>query len=166
MWSFSRGLRIVAWSIVLAAPLALAACTGLTPVYGTGGLGTESVAVRFASPGSRLEQIIYNDLSLRFAKGGSDAPLVRVSASAGARALTNNIVTRPGDQNQMVVTASVTVTDADGASLLSVTRTASADYTTSAQSLANQQTEETASFQAGHLVADTLRLEILGALSK
>ncbi|MEO6013474.1 MAG: LPS assembly lipoprotein LptE [Devosia sp.] len=166
MWSFSRGLRIAAWSIVLSAPLALAACTGLTPIYGQGGLSAETVEVRFASPNSRLEQTIYNDLSLRFRKGGEDAPLVRVSASAAARALTNNIVTRPGDHNQMVVTATVTVTDSDGASLLSVTRTASADYTTSAQSLANQQTDETVSLQAAHLVADTLRLEILAALSK
>jgi hypothetical protein len=50
--------------------------------------------------------------------------------------------------------------------LFSGARSQTADLTHSAQSLANRQATESAERQAALLLADTLRLEILGALSK
>ena len=165
MWSFKRSLRAIAWSVVLAAPVALAGCTGLTPVYGPNGLGNERVDVRYAEPASRTEQIIYQDLALRLGKASGDVPLVTVRASQRAVALTNDTLTLPNSQRQMTVTATITVT-AKGKSLFSGTRSATADFTTDAQSLANQQATDDAAARAAHLLADTIRLEILAALMK
>jgi hypothetical protein len=50
--------------------------------------------------------------------------------------------------------------------LFSGSRSQTADLTHSAQSLANRQATESAERQAALLLADTLRLEVLGALSK
>jgi hypothetical protein len=66
----------------------------------------------------------------------------------------------------MIVSATVTVTGADGEVLGSATRTATADYTTSPQAFANQEAPEQAARRAAKLVADTLRLEIYAALGK
>ena len=156
----------MAWSVVLAAPMALAGCTGLTPVYGPSGLGNERVEIRYAAPANRTEQIIYQDLALRLGKADGEVPLVKISASQSAAGLTNDTITKPTSQLQMIVTANITVTAADGRSLFSGTRSATADYTTDAQSLANQQAADDAAARAAHLLADTIRLEILAALMK
>ena len=164
MSSSSRTLRAVVVALALTAPLA--ACTGLTPVYGERGLGTERIAVTYADPGNRLEQIIYQDLALRLGKGGVDPVEVRVSASQSGRGLTNNTVTAPNNQAQMTVTASITVTDAEGNTLFSGSRSQTADYTTDAQALSNQQAEASAARQAALLLSETIRLEVLAALAK
>jgi hypothetical protein len=92
--------------------------------------------------------------------------MVRVAAARASRALTNDTVTSPATQQQMVVTARVTVTDADGGTLLSATRSASADYSNGAQGLANRQAADDAAERAARLLADTLRLEIIAALAR
>ena len=120
--------------------------------------------MRFGSPANRAEQVIYNELKLRFIKGGPDAPLVTVSASPTSRALTQGTITTPAAQYEAIVAASVTVTSADGDTLLSVTRTATADFTTSPQAFANQEGGDEAQRRAAKLVADTLRFEIYAAL--
>ena len=162
MSSFSRACRAALIAVALVVPLA--ACTGLRPVYQYGEADAERMAVRFGSPASRVEQIIYNELKLRFVKGGPDAPLVTISASPTSRALTQGTITTPATQNEAIVAATVTVTSADGDTLLSVTRTSTADYTTSPQAFANQEAPEEAQRRAAKLVADTLRLEIYAAL--
>lgn len=63
MSSSSRTLRAVAIAVALMLPLA--GCTGFMPVGGERGLGTERVEVSYGKPGSRLDQIIYQDLALR-----------------------------------------------------------------------------------------------------
>lgn len=166
MWSFKRTVHAIAWSVVLAAPVALAGCTGLTPIYGANGLGSERVEIRYGAPNSRTEQIIYQDLALRLGKADGDVPLVTIATSQRATSLTNDTVNAPSSQRQMIVTASISVTSADGRSLFSGSRSATADFTTAAQPLASQQATDDAAARAAHLLADTIRLEILAALMK
>ncbi len=156
MSSFSRACRAVLVAVALAAPLA--ACSGLAPVYQYGDTDAQRIAVQFAAPSTRVEQVIYNELKLRFAKGGPDAPMVRVVATQGGR-------TVPG-VNEVVVTAQLSVVDATGRALKTVSRSAGAAYTSSSQAFANQEAVEDAANRAAKQVADTLRLEILSALSR
>jgi hypothetical protein len=160
----SRSFGAALLAVVLVVPLA--ACTGLRPVYSDAGLGAQRIDVAYAAPNNRLEQIIYQDLSLRLGKAEGQVPLVRISASQRHVSLTNNIVTAAKTQRQVTVTAKLTVTAADGRVLFSGSRSQTADYTNDAQALANQQAADSAARQAATLLADTLRLEIIAALAK
>jgi len=164
MLLFSRAAASALLAVALLAPLA--GCTGLRPVYSNAGLGAERVHVVYAAPNNRLEQIIYNDLALKLGKGGDNAPTVAVSASSSSADLTNNTVSSPLNAKQVTVSASLTVTAPDGTVLFSGTRSQTSDLTHDAQTLANRQATESAERQAALLLADTLRLEVLGALSK
>ena len=164
MSSLSRAARVAL--IAVALTLQLAACTGIRPVYSDAALGTKRVQVVYAAPNNRLEQIIYNDLALRLGKGGANAPTVTVSAYSSSADLNTTTVATPVNAKQATVTATLTVTAPDGTVLFSGARSQTADYTTSAQTLANRQAVDSAERQAALLLADTLRLEILGALAK
>ncbi|HZY69098.1 MAG TPA: LPS assembly lipoprotein LptE [Devosia sp.] len=164
MWSFKR----VAGATLLAAALTvpLAACTGLRPVYSEAGLGAERIEVAFAQPRNRLEQVIYNDLSLRLGKGVGDVPLVTVSASTRTHELTEQPVSSPVRARQVIVSANISVTAPDGTALFSGTRSQSADYNTDSQALSNEAALDAAAQQAARLLADTIRLEVIAALAK
>jgi LPS-assembly lipoprotein len=164
MLSSSRTLGAILMALALTATLT--GCTGLIPVHGQRGLGSERVEVSYEEPSNRLEQIIYQDLALRLGKSSGDVPRVRVSASQHSVALTNSTVSAPSGQRQMVVTGRIRVTDAAGEVLFSGTRSQTADYTSDAQTLANQQAEVSAARQAALLLADTIRLEIIAALGR
>jgi hypothetical protein len=164
MSSSSRTFGAILLAAALTAPLA--ACTGLMPVYSERGLGTETVAVAYAAPNNRVEQIIYQDLALRLGKSSGAVPVVKISATRNDVALTNNLVTAPNRQRQMRVTAKVSVTDVDGEVIFSGTRAQTADYTTDAQALANQQAEDDAARRAALLLAQTIRLEVIAALAR
>ncbi|MEO7222734.1 MAG: LPS assembly lipoprotein LptE [Devosia sp.] len=163
MLSFSRVASSALLAVALLAPLA--ACTGIRPVYSDAGLGNKRVKVSYAQPNNRLEQIIYQDLALQLGKS-EGGPLVTVSAWAGYPGLTNNTVPAPTNAREAVVYAQLTVTAPDGAVLFSGQRSQSADFVSGAQALSNRQAEEGASRQAAELLADTLRLQIIAALSK
>jgi hypothetical protein len=105
-------------------------------------------------------------LALRLGKAEGAAPLVKIVASGRPVALTNDTIGAPASQRQMTVTAIITVTATDGRSLFSGARSATADFTVNAQSLASQQATDDAMARASHLLADTIRLEILAALLK
>jgi hypothetical protein len=164
MLSFSRAAASALLAVALLAPLA--ACTGIRPVYSDAGLGAQRVHVVYAAPNNRLEQIIYNELALKLGNGGDNAPTVSVSAGSSIADLTSNTVSTPVNAKQVTVSATLTVTAPDGTVLFSGTRSQTADLTHDAQSLANRQATDSAERQAALLVADTLRLEILGTLSK
>ena len=151
----------------LIGPLALAGCTGLTPVYGDNGLGAHRVQIAYNAPNNRLEQVIYNDLSLKLGsdQGGSAAKL-SVSASQRTVALTNDTVSSPALQRQMIVTAAVTLVGRDGVVLYSGALSQTADYTIGAQAFANQEAAANAAENAARLLADTIRLKVLAALVK
>ncbi len=164
MLSLSRVIGAGLLAVALVAPLA--ACTGLRPVYSDAGVGAERVAVAYDAPRNRLEQIIYQDLALRLGKAQGNVPVVTVSASSRSAAITSDVVKSTLDQRQVTVTATLTVRAPDGRVLFSGVRSQTADLTHGAQVLANEQATDTAERQAALLLADTLRLEIIAALSK
>ena len=165
MWSSSRALRAGLVALALALPLALGACSGLRPLYGEGGIGNERADVHYAAPKTRLDQIVYQDLALKLGKSAG-GPLVTVTTSQAARPLTSQITVVANQPYQVVVTGVVRVVGEDGRVLYSGTLSQSADYTQGPQVLANQQAAQNAAENAAHLLADTIRLAILGALAK
>jgi hypothetical protein len=146
-------------------PLALSACSGFTPLYGEGGVGNQRVAVHYAAPKTRLDQIVYEDLALKLGKSAG-GPLVTIVTWQVPKALTSRSVVAANQPYQVEVTASITVNAPDGKVIFSGLRSQTADYTQGAQVLANQQAAQNAAENAAHLLADTIRLAILGALSK
>jgi hypothetical protein len=161
MWSSSA--RTAGFVVGFAALAALSACTGFTPLYGSGG---PAPALNFPEPGNRAEQLIYQDLALRFSAGTTNAPTLDVSAKLSSGDLTSDSIKHAFSQKQATVTAKYQLTSASGDVLLSGQRSASADYETGAQVLANQQALDDAAERAAHLLADTIRLSVLGALKK
>lgn len=164
MLSPSRLAGAALFGLALALPLA--GCTGLTPVYGEHGAGAERLALRYGAPGNRLEQVIYQDLALRLGRAGGAVPVVSIAASSGSGALTSDLVTAPNRPRQVTVRARITVTAPDGTTLYSGTRTQTADYTADAQALANAQAADAAAEAAAHLLADTIRLELIAVLAR
>ncbi|HVY51995.1 MAG TPA: LPS assembly lipoprotein LptE [Devosia sp.] len=151
---------------LLAAPL-LAACSGFTPVYGTGGVTSQKIEIAFGQPGNRTEQIIYQDLRLRLGQAAGPAPRLTVHTDVASRQLTDtsNVVSTMQRPEQVTVTAYITLTDQNGNTLFSGTRSETADYNGSSQVTSNNQAARDAAERAAHLLADTIRLTVLGALA-
>ncbi len=167
MWSSSPRLRAGAIVLALLSAPVLAACSGLTPVYGPGGVTAQQVALLYAKPGNRIEQLIYQDLALKLGKASGSAPLLTVSAQSFARDLTStDATTVPAEQKELEVSANVKLTDVNGRTLFSGMRSATADYTTDAQGLASDAAVADATKRAALALADTIRLTVLGALAK
>jgi len=146
---------------------ALAGCAGLTPVYGERGIGDERQALNYAKPTSRAEQIIYQQLVLRLGRAADPSrPTVRVTTTQFLRELTLSDLRRPSDQWEATVTAQIELIGADGATLLTTTRSAAALYTTDSQVLAATEAEREAIDRAARELAETVRLTLLGALAQ
>ena len=164
MWS-SSPLRRGLLALALLAPIALAGCSSLRPVYGDAGSVQTRIAMSYAKPNSRLEQIIIQDLALRLGSSKDpDAPKINIAASAGSRVLTRTGVAKPVSQHEVAVSASYTVT-AGGEVVAQGSRRASASYSSSGQVLADEAAYKDAVERAGHEVAESIRLAILGQLS-
>lgn len=167
MWSSKPLFRNALVALSLLGAMALAGCTGLTPVYGERGIGAERHPLNYAKPNSRLEQVIYQELALRFGKAtDGSAPSVRITTSSYGRDLTRSGVVRPTDQKEMVVTAQIELIAADGSIILSTTRSAAALYTADSQALASSEAEREAAERAARELAETVRLTLLGALAQ
>lgn len=164
MWS-SSSLRRGVMALALLAPFALAGCSSLRPVYGDAAAVRSEMQFAYGKPASRLDQIIIQDLALRLGNSRDpDAPRITISASSASRALTRTNVVKPVTQYEVAVTATYTVT-ADGKVVAKGSRRASASYTTSGQVLADEAALKDATERAGHEVAESIRLAILGQLS-
>ena len=167
-WSGSPGGRRAARALAALAlllPLALAGCSGFRPVYGECGVARAGLEFAYAKPGNRLEQIIVQDLVRKLGSSGRpDVPEIRITAAAGARALTHTSVDKPATHHEMAVTATFTVTR-EGEVLLTGTRRASASYVTVGQVLADEAAAKDAQERAAREVAETIRLSLLAALS-
>lgn len=167
MWSSSRMVRSAVLFVALALLPALSACTGFHPVYGLGAaLVSEGKQIAYAAPRNRTEQIIYQDLMLRMPPATGKAPKLTISAGAGARALTSETISTAQTAKQVTVTASIRLVSPSGKVLFSGSRSQTADLSTGPQVLANERALEDATERAAHLLADTIRLTVLGALSK
>jgi hypothetical protein len=170
MWSpsaprFRRIVRLAPLLVALAAPLALAACSSFTPVYGENGINAQRVEIAYAPPSNRLEQIIYQDLALKLGKtSGDGVPRLVVAASQSMRFLTDAPAAQPGMPQRVTVAANVTLYGADGDVLFSGQRSAAADFTYTPQALAAQQAEADAAQRAARTLADTIRLQVLSVL--
>jgi hypothetical protein len=166
MWSFSRAGQAVGVAVALAAALALAGCSGFTPIYGThGGITNQKIELSIAPPGNRTEQVIYQDLRLRFADAAG-APRLSISTVVTSTALTSQLVTTAQVPYQVTVTAAVRLTDDAGEPLYSGSLTQTADYNAGPQVLANNAALADATRRAAHLLADTIRLRVLGVLGQ
>lgn len=165
-WS-SRLRRIAAIGVVLGLAAALSACS-FSPVY-SGTLASQPLLdLAFAKPTSRLEQVIYQELRLRFGSDAETAPLATVAASASGGTVGLSQTANPNKLARMTVTATLTIVRRDGTSAepISFTRVASADYTTSGQVLADSAAAQEAVERAGKAAAESLRLAVLASLSR
>ncbi|HEY4199396.1 MAG TPA: hypothetical protein VGM83_02450 [Devosiaceae bacterium] len=145
--------------------LALAGCT-LTPVYSEA--NTEGkFAVRFAPPADRLQQLVYQDLALRFpGTAGPDAPTVHITVRPRAHLLARTATDNPLQSLEVGVTGTIKIIAADGKTVLpSTSRTASAGYEVSGQVFADTEARTEATERATHELAESLRLAMLAALA-
>ncbi|HEY8576532.1 MAG TPA: hypothetical protein VIL88_09370 [Devosia sp.] len=167
--SWSRSSRaIILAALLLGTGAALGACS-FQPVYGGARAAQTNLALNYSKPNSRLEQIIYQELALRL--GNSDLPsaqVATVSVASGGSGVTT-MTAKPGAVDNVDVSLTATLTIAQpGATTppLVLTRTATAQYTTSNQVLANTEAAIEASERAARAVAESLRLAVLAALSR
>lgn len=153
---------------LLGAAVALGACS-FSPVY-SGTLASQPMLdLTFAKPTSRLEQVIYQELALRF--GSSDAataPLATVSVASTSGTVGLSVTANPNKLSRSTVTATLTIMRRDGtdAAPITFTRQASAEYTTSGQVLADTAAANEAAERAAKAAAESLRLAMLASLSR
>jgi len=147
------------------APL-LSACTGFTPVYGENGLGNQQVAVKYASPSNRLEQVIYQDLALKLGKSAGDVPTVTISASATLPTTDTTTATLSVASGQVTVRVFVSVIDPSGKVIVQSNRSVVENFVKGGQAFSNQEAANEASERGARELAESIRLQILGALVK
>jgi len=166
MSSFSAFARKGLILLVLSGTLALAGCSGLRPVYGDHGIASSRLEMNFGAPGSRLDQIVYQEFALRFGRTDNpDAPRLTVSTTSAGRGLTTTSLTKPATQYQVTVTATAVVSAADGTTVFAGSRSATAQYFTVGQVLADTEANNEAAERAAKEAAEGLRLAVLGALA-
>ena len=166
--SWSRLTRRIAFAGLIAATGTLAGACSFTPVYSSTA-SKPVAALAYAKPSSRLEQIIYQDLALRI--GTTDAPtapLAQVSVSQSAAVMTRTKSVGFATPYELTVTATLVITPRDGgaAKPQSFTRTATAEYTTTGQVLADNAAQADAGERAARAAAESLRLALLAASSR
>jgi len=158
--------RRLAAPIAFGLALTLGGC-GLSPIYGDAAAVTRAnLALRYAEPTNRYEQIVYQDLGFRLGKSCDPANLLvsvtiaKVSASLGATAQGGQFTT-----HQMVLVGSLVVTDpADGRVVYKTSRRAAAQYEVSPQLLVGSLAADEAAERAAHTLAESLRLALLSQL--
>lgn len=166
--SWSKALlRNTLLALALAGATSLAACSGMTPVYGERGIGVERHAFRYDKPASRLDQIIYQELVLKLGRSTDPSvPLVRITTSSAVRGLTKSNVKNPAAQREAVVTARIELVEADGTVVYTASRSTAAAFTADRfQALAETEAEREAKERAARELAETVRLTLLGALA-
>ncbi|MET3927714.1 hypothetical protein [Devosia sp. 2618] len=167
--SWSRLARPAALgAMLLGASLALGACS-FSPVY-SGALAEQPLLnFAYAKPNSRLEQVVYQELALRFGSSDSEtAPLARVSVSVSTDRPLMSRTNNPNKLTELTVTATLVVTYRDGRTVepVRLSHFATAQYTTSSQVLANNVARTDAAERAAKAAAESLRLAILASLSR
>lgn len=156
-------LRKAFLGLALGSTAVLPACT-MAPVYSDPQAVSQQLAFTYAEPNSRLEQIVYQDLRLRFGESqAADARELRVSVSAGASREAISATVNPNSMRRVTAVARLTITPPAGSGEIpiTITRTAMANYTTNAQAFAAQEALVEAQERATHAVAESLRLAVL-----
>lgn len=161
----SRTLRNALIALALCGVGGLAGCTSYAPVYGDSGTNVAQANFQYAKPVNRLDQIIYQDLTLKMGRSATGvAPLLEITTTTSSRDLTSTDVNRPSQQYEAVVTATIKVTSPAGAVVFNTTRSASAVYTTDGQGLAENEAQRSAEDNAARELAETIRLTLMGVL--
>jgi hypothetical protein len=148
---------------VLSVSALLAACT-LSPVYSTPALVQSQLSLSFAKPATRLEQIVYQDLALRF-PGSDGTRVATVSVGISNRDAGLSRVSRLTTEKEVRATGILTVVE-NGKLIFTATRFATSSYTTDGQILADNSAAIQASEQATHALAEQLRLALLASLGQ
>lgn len=146
----------------------LAACS-FQPVYSGRLAENPQLQLAYAEPATRLEQIVYQELSFRLGKTTSPkAPLVAVAVSASSSTPYLSVTANPNKPYEATATATLTVTPRDGVDekAISITRTAKAQFTQAGQVLSNEAAITEAQERATRAVAESLRLALLAALGR
>jgi hypothetical protein len=161
-WS-SSSLRAAFAAVSLAVTVSLAGCSGLTPVYGTGG-AAQAVKISFDQPTNPLEQIVYQDLQRHFGTTEDpNAPQVSVRVFAATRALGQSTTTDPATTNLATATGNLKIKH-DGQLIANVSRQGTATFTQDSQGIADYTAVNAAEVQAAHALAETLELTIMSTL--
>ena len=147
----------------------LGACS-FSPVYGDAMLRQASaLELAFAKPTNRLEQVIYQELALRFGRSpSSQAALATVTATAAASDMVVTTTANPAKPVSVTVTATLVIAPAPGSNAAPArhVRTATAEYSRSGQVLADNAAAADAAERAARSAAESLRLAILAAQSR
>ncbi|WP_240231239.1 hypothetical protein [Devosia lacusdianchii] len=168
--SWSKTLRRTAViGLALGLGPVLGACS-FTPVY-SGALASQpDLNLAYGKPNSRLEQVVYQELALRFGPSSEaeTAPLATVSVGSSAADMTMAATANPSKPMEVTVTATLTIARRDGSTTppMTFTRKATANYTRSGQVLADNTAAAEASERAAKVAAESLRLAVLAALSR
>jgi hypothetical protein len=167
--SWPKALRVsLLTGLMLGTGAILGACS-FSPVY-SGTLASQpSLNLAYAKPKTRLEQVVYQELSLRLGESTSEmAPLASVTVSNSASDVMVTATADPAKAVRMVVTAVLTIAPRDGtdAKPIVFSRTATAQYTRNGQVLADNAAADEASERAARSAAESLRLAVLASLSR
>jgi hypothetical protein len=168
MWLSNAVLRSAAATLTLLGGSLLAGCS-FAPVYSGALAASPSLNLAYGKPNSRLEQIVYQELSLRLGETQNQAaPLLTVSVASNASDMARSQRLDPREPEQVTVTATATITRRDGSKTapVTLTRFAVANYTRSGQVLADNAALNEAAERAAKSVAESLRLAILADLSR
>jgi hypothetical protein len=164
--SWFKALRgsLAAASLLFAAAT-LGGCS-FAPVYGgTSAARAEQLALAFARPNNRLEQIIYQELGESF--GSSGAPDSRAASLVVGTQYADAALSQtanPFKPIEVTVTATLTIAAASGGQPVVITRAATASYTRDDQVLADRAAMTEATERAARSTAESLRLGILASL--
>ena len=152
--------RLVRLLFAIGLTLMVAACS-FTPAYGPHSAGA-SLAFNFAEPGSRLEQIVYNDLSFAFGRAaGPDDPLISVTVTSSGRGIARSASANPEPASEAIASGTLRVTSGEE-ELFVLSRQASATYTKNGQIVADRQAKTDADERAAEALADIFRLALIG----
>jgi hypothetical protein len=168
MSSSKRLRRNLLLSIGLLVPAQLLAGCTLTPVYSDGAMARQSVALAYAEPNTRLEQIVYQELGRSFGPdSGKGAPLVKVSVYPAVKRTVHTDDPGIKTNYEMAVTGTITIVE-DGPepkTILQATRYASASYAIDGQVLADNAAEIEAAERAARALAESFRLTMLATFA-
>ncbi|SEQ23296.1 hypothetical protein SAMN05428969_2324 [Devosia sp. YR412] len=168
--SLSKRTRATALAGLMLVSGALLGACSFQPVYSGALAASPTLDIAYAEPTTRLEQIVYQELELRLGSSTSPtAPLATVTVAGsgtGVAPMTSSPnISAPARAG---VTATITITRRDGsdAKPLVLSRSATAQYTTTGQVLANTAAANDATERATKAAAESLRLAVLAALSR
>lgn len=160
--SFAKAFRSACVGAALVASGLLSGCT-LTPVYSEAAMASQNLALTYAEPDTRLEQLVYRTLSGRLGPTGLGAPQfsARVSSTTTRIGLSN--VGGPVGDSQVAVAVTYQVIQ-NGTSIANGTRTATIGYRTTGQIVADDAARTTAEEQAVISATESVRLALLASL--